>query len=195
MHDLTIYWHTLSNVIQGSTKLRSIFDGDPILIYNSLSNLTQEKSTVTLQALLPDQQKLAFSVEVDPKNVKEGHLVNLITARNQIDLLDESALLDKKVRGDLIRLATSYGLASNYTSFVCTIPTPIPKIIRLNSMTCISDLEEPKQVPSMQLNVPNPLNIKPFPSKQKKIYSQEFIISFRDVRKNSKLFHCLFLSF
>lgn len=172
-------WNQIGHVTQAPERLRTIFNGDNLLVYGFLDSSAQP-GDVTLNGNTSSGQ-VSFSVHVDPKNSTTGRLMHVLAARARIRDLEE--LEDEKSKEEIIRLGTLYGLASRYTSFVAILE-PSNKTFSLHS-----SLEIPKDSPKVQhvkISLLEAADAKTFipssPSNStKKIYSADFLLRFQPV--------------
>jgi Ca-activated chloride channel family protein len=112
-----------------------IFANEPVRAYAWLEELVA--GAVTLRADSPSG-RLTWSLDIDPAAVVAGRVIGTLAARARIRELEEGGQWkpsrgsrqrerrDGRVVGDIVRLATQYGLASRETSWVIVEERAVP---------------------------------------------------------------------
>jgi len=202
-------WGSFQNVTQAPRKLRTIFNGDRLLVYAFLPKDASGEGIVALKATA-SEGPVSFQVTLNANNFKTGNLIPVLAARARIRDLEENDDEDEEfIRNEVVKLGTTYGLASSYTSFVAHIPVPekkastdsIKRGFNLHSsmeMPIPSEksntdsqtvVVKPKPVLSVQVPVDVPdrsASVSPAPSSPapglgKKVYTPDFLLRFRDL--------------
>eukprot|EP01116_Phalansterium_solitarium_P018026 TRINITY_DN4612_c0_g1_i2.p1 TRINITY_DN4612_c0_g1~~TRINITY_DN4612_c0_g1_i2.p1 ORF type:complete len:1839 (+),score=606.15 TRINITY_DN4612_c0_g1_i2:180-5696(+) len=120
--DISVNWGTLS-VVQAPKRLRTIFNGDRLLVYGLLSGAATEPSDVVVKGT-SSEGPVTFTVNVDPSKARRpltGRLVHTLAARSRIRDLELDELDGPRSRTsheEIVKFSTQYKLASAYTSFV-----------------------------------------------------------------------------
>jgi hypothetical protein len=193
--NVTIDWGDFVDVVQAPRKLRTLFNGDRLLVYGFLRKLLV--GTVTLKATSP-KGPVSFAVAIDPHNERKGRLINILAARTRIRDLEEDSEPDQ---AEIVRLGITYQLASSQTSFVAAeVLESEAKGKRLNlsrstDMLPLDSKELSRSVSSENLAKPAPSTTAPakniplpsfaIPSSPsqgrgtKKTYTQEFLLRFQ----------------
>jgi Ca-activated chloride channel family protein len=127
--DVTVDWGELE-ATQAPHAVPPLFDAGRILVWGLLAS--DHAGTVTLRAKGPDGP-VAFPILLDPSAATEGNQIATLTARALIRDLEEGSPLssqrgsrqkrgqaggEDRVKAEIIRLGTEFGLASRETSFV-----------------------------------------------------------------------------
>ncbi len=94
-------WGDIKDVVQAPTKLRTLFNGDRLLVYGFLQK--PQEGTVTLKANAPNGDAVNFSAKLEPKNSRTGRLINVLAAATRIRDLEEEGAAD-----EIVRLGTTY---------------------------------------------------------------------------------------
>jgi hypothetical protein len=126
--DVKVAWGGL-RATQAPWHVPPVFAGGRVLVYGFLEDAAAA-SQVTLSAR-GASGPVSFSLEVDPAEAVPGTLVATLAARTMIRDLEEGAsplhdrrgsLQDRerpdRVKEEIVRLGTEYGLTSSHTSFV-----------------------------------------------------------------------------
>ena len=128
--DVTVDWGGLA-VTQAPHEVPPVFAEGRVLLFARLEKAAP--ATVTLKATGPDGP-VSFSLPLDPAVASEGTLVATLWARRMIRDLEEGrspihprrgsqqaralGLKDEAVKAEIVRLGTTFGLASRHTSYV-----------------------------------------------------------------------------
>jgi hypothetical protein len=128
--DVTVDWGGLE-ATQAPHAVPPVFDSGRVLVWGLLA--TDRAGTVTLRAKGPDGP-LSFPIALDPAAATPGDQIATLTARALIRDLEEGASplsgkggsrqrrgqagREERVKTEIVRLGTEYGLASRETSFV-----------------------------------------------------------------------------
>ena len=128
--DVTVDWGGLA-VTQAPHEVPPVFAEGRVLLFARLEK--SAPATVTLKATGPDGP-VSFSLPLDPAVASEGTLVATLWARRMIRDLEEGrspihprrgsqqaralGLKDEAVKAEIVRLGTTFGLASRHTSYV-----------------------------------------------------------------------------
>ena len=128
--DVTVDWGGLA-VTQAPHEVPPVFAEGRVLLFARLEK--SAPATVTLKATGPDGP-VSFSLPLDPAVAPEGTLVATLWARRMIRDLEEGrspihprrgsqqaralGLKDEAVKAEIVRLGTTFGLASRHTSYV-----------------------------------------------------------------------------
>jgi Ca-activated chloride channel family protein len=127
--DVRVDWGGLA-VEQAPHQAPAVFSDGRVLLFGRLDALAA--TTVHLRANGPHGE-VGFPLPLDPSSLREGTLVATLWARRAIRDLEEgasslhprrgslqerAASLDERVKEEIIRLGTTHGLVSRYTSFV-----------------------------------------------------------------------------
>ena len=124
--DVGLAWNGL-RVTPAPTTLPPVFAGDRLIAYGLLEDV--KAATVVLSGRGPEGP-VSFGVALDPAGVTAGSTLATLAARTLIRELEESPdglsargskQLERKADGvtrEIVRLATTYGLASRETSFI-----------------------------------------------------------------------------
>jgi hypothetical protein len=155
---------------------------------------------------------VSFKAHIDSSNIRTSRLIHILAARRRIRDLEERDIEDESIRSEIFKLATTYSLASRYTSFVAIeIQPETKKRFNLHSSSEFLPFfkdqpQQPSQQPPQQpppketlpppatehsgqplriqipTQPPNPILISPSPSRSKKVYDADFLMKFRMVR-------------
>ena len=128
--DVTVDWGGLA-VTQAPHEVPPVFGEGRVLLFARLEK--SAPATVTLKATGPGGP-VSFSLPLDPAVASEGTLVATLWARRMIRDLEEGrspihprrgsqqaralGLKDEAVKAEIVRLGTTFGLASRHTSYV-----------------------------------------------------------------------------
>ena len=128
--DVTVDWGGLA-VTQAPHEVPPVFAEGRVLLFARLEK--SAPATVTLKATGPGGP-VSFSLPLDPAVASEGTLVATLWARRMIRDLEEGrspihprrgsqqaralGLKDEAVKAEIVRLGTTFGLASRHTSYV-----------------------------------------------------------------------------
>jgi hypothetical protein len=136
-------------VAQAPYVVPPVFADGRVVVFGRVDEL--QPSDVTLLAS-SSQGKVAFPVSLDAPSASPGSLVATLWARRAIRDLEEgcsrlhgprgsrqeraSAELDGRVKAEIVRLGTTYGLMSRHTSFVAveTRETPVEGEVQLRKV-------------------------------------------------------------
>ena len=126
LSDVTIEWGGL-DVTRATTALAPVFAGERLVAYGWMKDAP---AAVVRLSARGSRGRVSFDVALDPERATPGTTLATLAARARIRELEESpeglALRGSRqaerkasrVRDDIVRLATTYGLVSRETSFV-----------------------------------------------------------------------------
>ncbi|KAL6055822.1 von Willebrand factor A domain-containing protein 5A [Balamuthia mandrillaris] len=127
LKNVSIEWGELKLKRQTPQPLPPIFHGQSLVVFALLeddgddSHLFSGKASVVLKASTGEKE-LEFALPLGKQDNCQGNIIHRFAARSIVQdlegLLARSSDSAEQVKDEVIRLATSYGLVTKYTSFV-----------------------------------------------------------------------------